>query len=406
GHGSVAVPGGLAALDQSWRQYGSLPWKKLIEPSIETVRAGFPMGKASYIYLQDCYEPVYGWHADGRKALVDENNELKKAGGMINIPQLADSLEQIANEGASAMYTGDVARLIIADMEANEGAVTARDLAEYQPVQRTPLHHRMGEWLISTNPPPAVGGVTLCAMLALMGHRPDDGWTPENVAFAAQVQQAVLTYRSNKLDLSDNIESDAKRFLEICAQQDPAALSSPSTIHVSAVDKDGLACSLTMSSGYGSGVMPPGTGIWLNNSLGELELNRRGLVVGPPGQKLISNMAPSVARSDSGGLLAIGSPGANRITTALMMTLLNLFRLGMTLEKAIAQPRMHFEINSEVARLSVEPGLDTREVTLPLRVFDEQSMFFGGVGAAQCLTNGELHAAADSRRTGGARVVG
>ncbi|MDH3767944.1 MAG: gamma-glutamyltransferase family protein, partial [Gammaproteobacteria bacterium] len=145
GHGSVAVPGGLAALDTSWRQYGVLPWKNLIEPAIEIAREGFPLGQASYNYLVHSGELIYGWHADSRKSLFDSRDHLIKNGGPIHIAHLADSLELIAREGASAMYTGDIARLIAADMDQNEGALTARDLAEYRPVVRKPLNRQMGD---------------------------------------------------------------------------------------------------------------------------------------------------------------------------------------------------------------------------------------------------------------------
>ena len=103
--------------------------------------------------------------------------------------------------------------------------------------------------------------------------------------------------------------------------------TSASTVHTSAVDDNGIACAITASSGYGSGEMPAGTGLWLNNCLGELELNRRGLDAGPPGQRLPSNMAPTIARRE-GAVLAAGSPGADRITTALHQFFINTLAAG------------------------------------------------------------------------------
>ncbi|MGB5256478.1 MAG: gamma-glutamyltransferase, partial [Woeseiaceae bacterium] len=178
-----------------------------------------------------------------------------------------------------------------------------------------------------------------------------------------------------------------------------------STVHTSVVDSDGTGCAITASSGYGSGEMPAGTGLWLNNCLGEIELNRRGLDAGPTGSRLPSNMAPSVARRD-GAVLAAGSPGADRITTALQQFLINYLLRGMPLADAIAHPRLHVDTSGDELRLMAEPGLDIPEVDLPLTLFPGIVMYFGGVGAAVCYREGDLEAAADPRREGAVFVSG
>jgi len=124
----------------------------------------------------------------------------------------------------------------------------------------------------------------------------------------------VLRYRLDHLDVAADRRAAAQRLLDLVGSEGIAALGGPaSTVHVSTVDADGCACAVTASSGYGSGVMTPGTGLWLNNCLGEPELNRRGMYSLPPGERLASNMAPTVGRTAGGGVLAIGSPGADRI---------------------------------------------------------------------------------------------
>jgi len=157
---------------------------------------------------------------------------------------------------------------------------------------------------------------------------------------------------------------------------------------------------MTASSGYGSGEMAPGTGIWLNNCLGEIELNRSGLDAGPPGIRLPSNMAPGVARRH-GAVLAVGSPGADRITTALQQFLVNYLQLGMPLAAAIAHPRIHVDTLGDEIQLMAEPGLDLPEVDLPVTVFPEIGMYFGGVGAAVFDREDGFDAGADPRREGG-----
>ena len=157
--------------------------------------------------------------------------------------------------------------------------------------------------------------------------------------------------------------------------------TSASTIHVSAVDDSGIGCAVTASSGYGSGEMPDGTGLWLNNGLGEVELVRREVESCEPGERLPSNMAPTVARAN-GNVLAIGSPGADRITTAIHQALTNLMQFGMPLETAIACPRLHVDTSGDYDQLKAEPGLALPETDLPLQCFDGPNRYFGGVSAA------------------------
>jgi len=171
---------------------------------------------------------------------------------------------------------------------------------------------------------------------------------------------------------------------------------SSSTTHSSAVDASGLACAVTMSAGYGSGAMP--AGIWLNNSLGEVELVGERIHALEPGTRLISNMAPTVARHPDGSVLAIGSPGADRITTSIASTLLRYTDEGLALQAAVDAPRMHLEVNDVVAA-SVEPGI--APTTIPTVEFPEHAMYFGGVQAVSWHPDRGFEGAADPRRTGG-----
>jgi gamma-glutamyltranspeptidase/glutathione hydrolase len=177
---------------------------------------------------------------------------------------------------------------------------------------------------------------------------------------------------------------------------------------VSAVDSTGSACAITSSYGYGSGATLPGTGLWLNNCLGEHELNRG--TPPAPGERLPSNMAPTVGRRDDGAVLAIGSPGADRITTALLQALASFAHGGASLQGAIDLPRLHVHhlegddarAAGTAVRVEAEEDLPLPEVDLPVRRHHPQSMYFGGVGAALRLPDGDVEAAADPRRAGAA----
>jgi gamma-glutamyltranspeptidase/glutathione hydrolase len=215
------------------------------------------------------------------------------------------------------------------------------------------------------------------------------------------VQRAALSYRRETLDLSEDMPRDAERLLERARNgRLLGAFASASTVHTSAVDDSGAGCAITASSGYGSGEMPAGTGLWLNNCLGELELNRRDPDSLQVGARLPSNMAPTVARRP-GSVLAIGTPGADRITTALHQFLVNFLMLGLDLDAAIAHPRMHLEIGPGGVNLRLEPGLPfTTAGDVTLTRYPEIGMYFGGVGAALFDERKGFEAGADPRREG------
>jgi gamma-glutamyltranspeptidase/glutathione hydrolase len=310
-------------------------------------------------------------------------------------------LEAISREGADLFYQGDLGAAIARHCRDGGGSLTREDLSSYRAIERPALRVQIGEWSIATNPVPAVGGAVLTAMLLACSDLCERAWTGESLLRLIQTQQACLEYRKQNLDLADDIGIEAAQLLELARSgQLLSRWASASTVHTSVVDDTGTGCAITASSGYGSGEMPAGTGLWLNNCLGEIELNRRGLDAGPVGSRLPSNMAPSVARrADS--VLAVGSPGADRITTALLQFLINYLQFEMPLEVAIAHPRVHVDTSGLETRLMSEPGLELPDTDLPVTVFPDLMMYFGGVGAAVFDKSTGLSSAADPRREGG-----
>ena len=407
GAGSVAVPGSLAALEMAASQYGVAPWSKLLAPTVRATREGFPLPAACHYYLAYSGKSIFGRSADGYGALHEgtadgrTGEHFRSAGSRIVLPHLADSLAHIAAEGAQVFYQGELAKAMSDHCREHGGHLSMLDLANYRAIARPALSTRLGDWTIATNPPPAVGGAVLCAMLSLFEQRPVQAWNRDALKWLVEVQQACLDFRKQHLDLSEDMNSATAQLLELARSgTQPKDWVSASTVHTSAVDDTGLACAITASSGYGSGEMPRGTGLWLNNCLGELELNRRGLDAGPPGARLPSNMAPSVARK-ADEVLAIGSPGADRITTAVLQCLVNALQIGMPLDTAIAHPRLHVDTTADAARLMSEPGLPLPPLDLPVTTSASIGMYFGGVGAAGFNPRAGFSVAADPRRAGG-----
>jgi len=405
GSGSVAVPGTLAALHLASERYGKASWRDLLRPSIRAARDGFPLASACHHYLEYSGDIIFGRSTDGHSALHNDDGTLREAGATIVVPHLADTLGVIAEEGPDVFYLGDVGQRIVSHVQENGGLLTFDDLRNYEPQVRNSLMIDVGDWQIATNPPPAIGGASLAAMLHTFGTDKFSRWNEATLRRLYRTQLAVMSYRINKLDTADDISGPVADLLE--AAQSDTLLSnwaSGATVHTSTVDRSHLACSITASSGYGAGEMPGGTGLWLNNCLGELELNPQGLTAGPPGRRLPSNMAPSAARS-SDAILAIGSPGADRITTALHQFLVNFAQLGLDLGDAVAHPRMHLKIDGSSLTLAVEPGLDAPGLGVPVRKYPGPSMYFGGVVAAYADLSDGFQVAADPRREGGTYVT-
>ncbi len=403
GYGSVATPGAFAGLGLASERYGAVPWPEIVQPAIEWVERGFPLPAASAEYFAYSAGPIFGWHADSRALMYHPDGSRLATGDVIHVPHLAHSLRLVAEQGASCFYTGELGQRIAADVEANGGLLSAADLAAYEAVVRPPIVVELDEWQLAANPPPAIGGATTAAMLTLLGELGFGSWDAGEVPTMVAVQRAVLAYRRSRLDGSDDVAASVRELLDHARLGELAPLlASPSTIHVSAVDSDGNACAATMSAGYGSGVMVPGTGVWLNNSLGEVELHPRGYHALAPGTRLPSNMAPTVARRKDGAVLAIGSPGADRITTAITQVLVNFMHLGMALREAVEHPRLHVEVFDGEPTIAFEPGVAVPDDGGAVRrSFPDLSMYFGGVQAALWDPRAGLFAAADPRRAGG-----
>lgn len=441
GAGSVATPGLLAGCSLASERYGRLAWRDLLRGARELVADGFPLPAACHAFLRHAHRSLYGHDPRSRAALHDEEGKLLPPGARVRVEGLPETLALLAEEGAGVLYEGELGKRVVAHVRDRGGILTREDLAAYEPAVHRPLRCETGDWTLATNPPPAVGGAVLAALLALTGEPRAEGEVrgAAEVGRLVRAQRAVLEYRQRVLDGSEDRPHDVAILLEEAASGDPDRVralaetravrpdgeeppggggTSASTLHVSAVDADGTACSITLSDGYGSGVMPPGTGLWLNNCLGEAELNPRGYHALEPGTRLTSNMAPTVARRPAGApgdrrggrTLAIGTPGSERIPVVLHQVLTARLREGAGLREAVERPRLHVawsDGNGADARVVAEPGVSLGAVELPVTVLGERAMYFGGVAAAEVRGRREearFEAAADPRRTGGTAV--
>ena len=391
GAGSIAVPGVFAGLEEASDMFGVLPWRELMQVVADTVEPGFPLGEAAWSYLTHAGEPIFSEDPVVREALFD-GDRLRETGELVSIPGLADSLRHIGDEGARTFYEGDLAREMITDIEARGGRLTMADLASYRAEIREPLEVDLRGWSLWLNPPPAVGGATVALALGELARSAEPGpgvWTDALIA--------AFTARRDEFETAPDPDNAVARALG------RAGLRSPSTISVSASDSEGGAVAGTFSAGYGSGVIPGTTGLMMNNALGEIELMPVAIDDLEPGGRMMSNMAPTVGRRGE-DVVAIGSPGADRITTAIFSTIASLVD-GLDLAAAIDHPRAHPEFHDDGVRIAVEPGLDIGEGGHSVRSFADLDMFFGGVNGT-AIQDGRLTAHADVRRSGAVAIYG
>ena len=409
GHGSVAVPGVLAALETAWKRHGSLPWAELIAPGLELSRTGWPMAPASLSWLEMNGEGVFSHQAESRAWFYPGGMLPCRVGDTFRIPGLDQTMAAIAENGADAFYRGDLAASFVAEMERGGGRVTRQDLAEYRAQIRAPLDLASRGFHLDLNPRPAVGGSTVGTLIGLT----EPGFGPESTAaeralHTARVQAHVLGLRESKLTRPDFDDRASRAWLEAESLKTHwAALRAPHTTHMSIATAEGDAVAITMSMGYGAGISIPGTGIACNNSAGEPELNPLGFGAARPGDRFVSNMSPTIAWHSDGRCIALGSPGASRITTSIAQVWARYAFEGCAVEDAVEAPRLHVEEWHDGLRAQCEPGIDTSLLgdEFIVRPFEQKDMFFGGVQIAGRDRDGLLHAMADPRRGGGVELI-
>lgn len=399
GYASVAVPGLVRSLVAAHGIFGRsnyLSFADLLRPTVEICQAGFPLSRSSADYLSGVQDVVFGWHPETRAVFGSAD---LKAGAVLRLPNLADTLYQLGETAGESLYTGDLARVIAGEVRESGGLLGLTDLAQYQVVrQLQPLRIEFGDWELFAPRLPSVGGATVAALLALCADACSTCSEAGFIERLLEAQRYVYGFRESRF-VDHDLSGAVQDLLESLGNQTNCLARSASTMHISAVDSTGLACSITASSGYGSGVMPGKTQFMLNNSFGELELV--GGVTFAPGSRLPSNMCPMVGRNSKDAVLAIGSPGASRITTALSSVLLHFIGRGKSLDEAIRKPRVHWETPIAMGRVSYEKGASLRAGSYAdWREFPASSMYFGGVNVALRTESGGFTVVADERRAG------
>ena len=360
GPASVAVPGTVAGLWEAHSRWGSLPWAELLAPAAKLARDGFVLDEPR-AYLHEILDPLLRHSPEG-DALYGPGRA-RHTGERFAMPELGDTLDLLAADGADSLYRGELAHRIAAHVP-----ITLEDLARYEVVEREPLAASFRGDELRTNPPPSSGGRLLAAGLEELG---DAEPTPLAMARAMEAQEALRR-----------------------------AHAVGGTTHISVVDGEGDAASLSSSLGSGSGIVVPGTGIHLNNMLGETHLAGDAR----PGTRLMSLMTPSLVLEGGRPRLVVGSAGSSRLHGAILQVVTNVVARGLAVRDAVEARRIHVE--DGVAHCEDPAVADELEAAGYAVVrWRERNLFFGGVSAVEIREDGTLAAAGDPRRGGGGVVV-
>lgn len=388
GPASCGVYGTPAGVCEASARWGTVALADLAAPAAAMAREGVVLN-AEQAYVAEILGDLLRSTPECA-ALWAPRGGLLRAGERMHNPELAEALERLGSDGARPFYEGDIADAVCSWLGERGGSVSGAELGAYRAIERAPLSMGYRDRTVLTNPPPSAGGTLLAYSLALLDARPG----PPSLRAVVGAMEAAQAERTPEFVQGLSEEGFLDRFF--ASRTGSSRLGA--TTHISVLDVEGRACSVTCTNGEGSGVVVPGTGIHLNNVMGEEDLSPLGFHSHPAGRRMPSMMAPSVVMHDGEVELVLGSAGSNRIRSALLQTIVGVVDRGLRATEAVSAPRVHFEDGI----IYHEPGIDLGALVEEEREvvrFHAPNLFFGGVQAVQ-RSGDDLIGAGDPRRGG------
>lgn len=406
---AIGVPGTVAGMMYALEHYGSKPRAALIAPAIALALQGFPVDEQLSVALDAEAGHLGAW--DSTKKIFFKDGRPLHAGEPLRNPDLAHSMQRIARSGASAFYTGPIARAIAAEAKAHGGLITAEDLKNYKVVEREPVKGHYRGYEIVSMPPPSSGGVHIVQILNMLSQFPLREWghnSARTIHVEAEAMKLAYADRSEYLGDPDFVKVPVKGLTsqayanELVQKIDPAKATPSSTIRpgrpqpyesdqttqFTVADGAGNVVSVTytLNTNFGSGIVATGTGILLNNEMDDFSAkpgvpNAYGLVGGEANavqafKRPLSSMSPTIVLKDGKPWLATGSPGGARIITTTLQTLVDMIDFGMNPAEAGSAVRVHHQWLPD--ELRVEKGLNADTTALLVgmgyKVVERQAM--------------------------------
>jgi gamma-glutamyltranspeptidase/glutathione hydrolase len=417
-HRSVGVPGTVAGLHLAWKEQGSKPWKELVAPAIRLARDGFEISHGLARSLERMLvEPDDFKKYPASLAQFSKNGQPYQAGEILKQPDLARTLERVADQGPAGFYEGETAALIEKEMKANGGLITREDLKTYQAKKREVIRGTYRGYDIIGMAPPSSGGIAVVQMLNVLEAydlKANGYGSAQNLHLMAEAMRRAFADRAQYLgdpDFVTNmpvprlVSKEYAGALRKTINPKQASKSSPTTFtwptesqettHFSVVDakRNAVAVTYTLEYGYGSRIVVPGAGFLLNNEMGDFNAgpgltNENGLIGTPPNlaqvsKRMLSSMSPTIVAKDGQLFMVTGSPGGRTIINTVLMTLLNVIEFGMNAQEAVDAGRMHHQWLPD--RLSMERFGFSADTIRTLQGMGHTVAEVGGQGVAEVI---------------------
>ena len=394
---SAGVPGSVAGFHHALMNYGTLSWEEVLKPAIRLAEEGFeiPHDLANTLASKR-YRARLSSNEAAAKVFYKEDKSLYKAGEILVQNDLANTLKQLSEFGPDAFYKGEIAKLIVKEMERNGGLITLEDLSNYQIAERKPLNGQYKDYNIVSMPPSSSGGTHLIQMLNMLEEFPikEMGFgSAESIHILAEVMKRAYADRSKYLGDTDFYKvpssltsKDYAKSLNAFISKDkitpsdeisagnPFPYESPDTTHFSVMDSFGNAVSntYTLNFSYGSGMMIPGTGMLINNEMDDFSSkpgtpNGYGLLGSEANaiegnKRPLSSMTPTIIFKNDEPYIVFGSPGGSRIITTVLQVALNVMDHDMNIAQAVHSPRIHHQWLPEILMIESGFGPDTERL--------------------------------------------
>ena len=372
---AVGVPGTVAGLHLAWKDQGKLPWKRLVDPAIALARDGFTVTEGLSRSLKSAQREMQKYPAS--VAQFTKNGVPYEAGDTLKQPELARTLERIAAQGPAGFYQGETALALEKEMLAHGGLITREDLKNYSAKKRVPVAGTYRGYGVVSMPPISSGGVAMIEMLnilegydiASMGSGSADA-----IHLMAEAMKRAYADRAHYLGdpdfnhdmplarlMSKDYAADLRKTISRArtSKSSPTTFDWPhesdETTHISIVDGDRNAVSMTytLEQGYGVKIVVPGAGFLLNNEMGDFNAgpeltNAEGLIgtkanLAEPGKRMLSSMTPSILTKDGQLFMVTGSPGGRTIINTALETIVDVVDFGMNAQEAVDAPRFHHQ---------------------------------------------------------------
>jgi gamma-glutamyltranspeptidase/glutathione hydrolase len=376
GHRAVGVPGTVAGLSLALQRHGKLKWADVVEPARKLAAEGFDVSYHLARSLRGSRKLLQRFPESKRIFLRDR--KFYNEGEHFIQPELAATLTRLKTHGSREFYEGDTSRMIVDDMKAGGGLITAQDLKEYEPTIRKPLKGTYRGYEILTMPPPSSGGTALLEMLNVLSHYNVSEMghnSSQHVHLLVETMRRAFADRAAHLGDADFVQvpvgglispeyaDELTKALDLeratpsskIREGNPVAYESPETTHFTVVDGEGNVVSntYTLNNSYGSGVTARGTGVLLNNEMDDFTskpgvANAYGLIQSEsnsiaPRKRPLSAMTPTIVLKDGKVYFAVGSPGGPTIINTVLQVISNIVDFRMNIKQAVDAPRFHHQ---------------------------------------------------------------